>query len=95
MFVEPRFVAEVEFREWTQGGQLRAPSYKGLRDDKAPELVVQEEGAGARAERGGPRAAPVQPRQGALSRRGFTKRDVIAYYARSRPSCCRTSRAGR
>jgi bifunctional non-homologous end joining protein LigD len=29
-------VAEVEFREWTQGGQLRAPSYKGLRDDKRP-----------------------------------------------------------
>ena len=29
-----RFVAEVEFREWTQGGQLRAPVLQGLRDDR-------------------------------------------------------------
>src|SRR6185312_996399 len=42
VWVEPRYVADVEFREWTQGGQMRAPSYKGLRDDKAPEEVVRE-----------------------------------------------------
>ena len=34
-FVEPRLVAEVEFGEWTQAGMLRAPSFKGLRDDIA------------------------------------------------------------
>jgi bifunctional non-homologous end joining protein LigD len=38
-FVEPRLVAEVEFREWTQARTLRAPSYKGLRDDKDPTEV--------------------------------------------------------
>lgn len=41
-FVEPRLVAEVEFHEWTRGGQLRHPSFKGLRDDKDPAEVVRE-----------------------------------------------------
>ncbi len=41
-FVEPRLVAEVEFSEWTAGGTMRHPSFKGLRDDKAPEAVVRE-----------------------------------------------------
>jgi bifunctional non-homologous end joining protein LigD len=43
IFCEPRLVAEVEFREWTKGGSLRAPSYKGLRDDKPAEQVVRED----------------------------------------------------
>ena len=43
IFAEPRLVAEVEFAEWTQAGTLRHPSFKGLRDDKAPEAVVREE----------------------------------------------------
>jgi bifunctional non-homologous end joining protein LigD len=33
VFVEPKLVARVEFTEWTQAGTLRAPSFKGLRDD--------------------------------------------------------------
>jgi bifunctional non-homologous end joining protein LigD len=41
-FVEPELVAEVEFAEWTKGGQLRAPAFKGLRSDKAPRDVVRE-----------------------------------------------------
>ena len=39
---EPGRVCEVEFREWTREGTLRAPSYKGLRDDKDPHEVVRE-----------------------------------------------------
>jgi bifunctional non-homologous end joining protein LigD len=35
-FVEPRLVCEVEFVEWTHSRTLRAPSYKGLRDDVDP-----------------------------------------------------------
>jgi bifunctional non-homologous end joining protein LigD len=42
VFVEPRLVAHVEFREWTQAGTLRAPSFKGLRPDLSPEEVVRE-----------------------------------------------------
>jgi bifunctional non-homologous end joining protein LigD len=44
MFVEPRLVAAVEFREWTRSGTLRAPSFKGLRDDKDPQECIREEG---------------------------------------------------
>jgi bifunctional non-homologous end joining protein LigD len=41
-YVEPRLVAEVEFSEWTRGRELRAPSFKGLRDDRDPRDVVRE-----------------------------------------------------
>jgi bifunctional non-homologous end joining protein LigD len=44
MFVEPRLVAHVEFREWTKSGTLRAPSFKGLRPDISPQECVREEG---------------------------------------------------
>ena len=85
VFAEPELVAEVEFREWTDGGQLRAPSYKGLRDDKPAELVVREEANAVVAE--------VDGRQVKLSNLdkvlypdvGFRKRDVIDYYARIAP----------
>lgn len=36
-WVRPELVAAVEFRELTSAGKLRAPSFKGLRDDKRPE----------------------------------------------------------
>ena len=42
VFVEPRLVARVEFREWTRAGTLRAPSFKGLREDIDPDDVVRE-----------------------------------------------------
>jgi bifunctional non-homologous end joining protein LigD len=44
IFVEPRLVASVEFREWTNSGTLRAPSFKGLRPDKDPQDCVREGG---------------------------------------------------
>jgi bifunctional non-homologous end joining protein LigD len=37
-------VAEFEFVEWTRSGQLRAPSFKGLRTDKPARKVVREGG---------------------------------------------------
>jgi bifunctional non-homologous end joining protein LigD len=39
--VESRLVGESEFAEWTQAGDLRAPSFKGLRQDKGPRQVVR------------------------------------------------------
>jgi len=42
-FVEPRLVAEIEFREMTKEGMVRHGAYKGLREDKAAEEVVLEQ----------------------------------------------------
>src|SRR5438094_4904769 len=42
VWVEPKLVCEVEFAEWTHDGRLRAPSYQGLREDKAAEEVRRE-----------------------------------------------------
>jgi bifunctional non-homologous end joining protein LigD len=42
IWVEPELVCVVEFAEWTHDGRLRAPSYQGLREDKAPEDVRRE-----------------------------------------------------
>lgn len=43
-FVKPKIVAEFEFVEWTRGGQLRAPAFKGFRVDKRAKEVVREGG---------------------------------------------------
>jgi bifunctional non-homologous end joining protein LigD len=42
VYVEPRLVVEVDFREWTAARTLRAPVYKGQRPDKDPAEVVFE-----------------------------------------------------
>ena len=42
VWAEPVLVVEVAFTEWTTAGRLRAPSYKGLRDDKEPREVIRE-----------------------------------------------------
>jgi bifunctional non-homologous end joining protein LigD len=41
-WVEPELVAEVAFADWTKSGRLRAPAYKGLRNDKDPAEVIRE-----------------------------------------------------
>jgi bifunctional non-homologous end joining protein LigD len=41
-WVEPKFVAQVGFTEWTDAGKLRHPRYLGLRTDKKPSQVVRE-----------------------------------------------------
>ena len=41
-WVEPEVVVEVAFHEWTSAGVLRAPRYRGVRDDKPAGDVVRE-----------------------------------------------------
>ncbi len=42
VWVEPELVGEVEFAEWTAGGRLRQPSWRGWRPDKSPAEVSLE-----------------------------------------------------
>ena len=84
VWVEPELVAEVEFVEWTHDGRLRAPSYKGLREDKSTKEVRREEPMEESLEpeiRKGRRVLkltnldkPFWPEE------GITKGDLLAYY---------------
>ncbi|MDM7913777.1 MAG: non-homologous end-joining DNA ligase, partial [Candidatus Eisenbacteria bacterium] len=61
-WLRPSLVGEVEFTEWTRDGQLRHPSFKGLREDRDPKEVVREE-IGLPVEVGGDEAEPEEPAQ--------------------------------
>jgi len=80
VWVEPKLVCEVEFAEWTHDGRLRAPSYQGLRDDKAAEEVrrerpIEEEiRIGKRVLKLSNLDKPFWPDE------GITKGDLLAYY---------------
>ena len=41
-WLNPRFVCQVKFAEWTRDEKLRAPVFLGMRDDKKPADVVRE-----------------------------------------------------
>ena len=41
-WVKPELVAQVRYAQWTRDGVLRAPSFLGLREDKAPADVKRE-----------------------------------------------------
>jgi bifunctional non-homologous end joining protein LigD len=44
-WVNPVFVCQIKFAEWTRDGKLRQPVFLGLREDKKPEKVVREKPA--------------------------------------------------
>ena len=80
VWVEPKLVAEVEFVEWTHDGRLRAPAYKGLRDDKdARDVRIEEPMAteirkGKRVLKLSNLDKPFWPEE------GITKGDLLSYY---------------
>ncbi len=80
VWVEPELVCEVEFAEWTHDGHLRAPSFRGLRDDKEAREVRRERPRET-VERHGRREfklsnldKPFWPDE------GITKGDLLDYY---------------
>ena len=85
VWVEPELVCEVEFAEWTHDGRLRAPSYKGLREDKAPDDVRREEPLGNEVRRGNRILRLSNLDKLFWLEEGITKRDLLAYYQRVAP----------
>jgi bifunctional non-homologous end joining protein LigD len=90
VYVEPRYVADVEFIEWTSDGVLRAPSYKGLREDvPVPPAAFLDSGTPVR----GGTEVTVEGRTLRVTnldkvlypKAGFTKRDVIEYLVHIAP----------
>ncbi len=82
IWVQPRYLAEVEFAEWTPDGQLRHPSYKGLRDDKPPLEVVREDAKAAELVVDDVPVRLSNPRKVLYPAVGFTKTDVLDYHLR-------------
>ena len=81
VFARPQLVAEVEFVEWTRDGILRAPAYKGLRDDKPAQLVIREPvKGGVMTEVEGREIKLSNPDKVLYPAVGFTKRDLVEYY---------------
>jgi bifunctional non-homologous end joining protein LigD len=82
VWVEPKLVAEVEFVEWTHDGRLRAPSYKGLREDKSTEEVRREEPVELETEiRKGKRVLKLSNLDKPFWQdEGRTKGDLLSYY---------------
>ena len=76
VWVEPRLVCEVEFAEWTHDEHLRAPTFRGLREDKAPREVRRE---GPVAEQTG-RVKLSNLDKVFWPDEGITKGDLLAYY---------------
>jgi bifunctional non-homologous end joining protein LigD len=92
-FCEPHLVIEVVFANWTARGNLRAATYKGLREDKPAEQVVREDTIAAKPTGGQATQTTIEGRELKLSnldkvlypKARFTKGDVIAYYAQIAP----------
>jgi len=81
LWVEPKLVCQVKFREWTHDGHLRAPVFEGLREDKAPEEVVEERPRIEPEIRKGRRVLKLSNLDKPFwSEDGITKGDLLAYY---------------
>jgi bifunctional non-homologous end joining protein LigD len=85
-WVAPRLVCEVKFSEWTGEGLMRHPVFLGLREDKSSREVVPEMAAPRREVLRDPkiktRAELTHLDKVLWPREGYTKGDLIEYYAR-------------
>ncbi len=85
-WVEPRLIAEVSFGEWTRGGHIRHSVFHGLRSDKKADVIVREKPVHPAGKSGPASAIPkslkvTNPDRVIDPSTGFTKVDLIRYYA--------------
>jgi bifunctional non-homologous end joining protein LigD len=81
-WVSPKLVAQLEFSEWTHDGRLRAPSYKGLRDDKSAEETRRERPVEMEIRRGSRVLKLSNLDKVFWPDDGITKGDLVDYYQR-------------
>jgi bifunctional non-homologous end joining protein LigD len=86
IWVEPTLVVQVEFAEWTHDGRLRAPSYKGLRDDKPATDVRREEPIADRIKKGSRELKLSNLDKVFFPVEGVTKGDLLEYYRAIAPA---------
>ena len=86
VWVEPKLVCEVEFVEWTHDGHLRAPSYQGLREDKAADDVRREDAFPAVIEKGGRVLTLSNLDKPFFAEEGIAKGDLLSYYRAVAPA---------
>ncbi|HEV8239493.1 MAG TPA: DNA ligase D [Thermoanaerobaculia bacterium] len=94
LWLTPRLIAQVRYKEWTEGGQLRHPVLLGLREGDLPPGLDANASKGAKTKsrsKTGSKAAP-EPAAGGLELRlsnldklywpedGYTKGDLVEYY---------------
>ena len=85
VWAEPKLVAEVEFVEWTHDGHLRAPSYKGLREDKQATEVRREEPMPTEIRKGKRLLKLSNLDKLFWPEEGIAKGDLLSYYQRVAP----------
>jgi bifunctional non-homologous end joining protein LigD len=85
VWVAPKLVCEVQFAEWTHDGHLRAPSYLGLREDKAPAGVRRERPLESEIRRGRRTLELSNTDKLFWPEEGITKGDLLAYYREIAP----------
>ena len=86
IWVEPKLVCQVEFVEWTHDGRLRAPSYKGLREDKPAEDVRREEPITDRVTKGSRELKLSNLDKVFFPVERMTKGDLLEYYRAIAPA---------
>ena len=80
VWVDPELVCEVEFVEWTHEGHLRAPAYKGLREDKPAKEVRREEPITNEIKKGRRTLKLTNLDKTFWPEEGITKGDLLSYY---------------
>jgi bifunctional non-homologous end joining protein LigD len=85
VWVTPKLVCEVEFSEWTHDGRLRAPSYQGLREDKAADEVRREQPLETEVKRGRRLLRLSNLDKVFWPDEGITKGDLLSYYREVAP----------
>jgi len=85
VWVTPKLVCEVRFAEWTHDGHLRAPSYLGLRGDKAAGDVRRERSLETEIRRGRRVLELSNADKLFWPEEGITKGELLAYYREIAP----------